>query len=316
MIEASALMNKFRQALSEGWGYIWGQSGATWTHAKQDAATRAMTVRYGSQWIGKRVADCSGLFAWAFRELGGSIYHGSNTIWNRYCSRQGKLTKDTKLRPGTAVFLVKNGNRHHIGLFVGDDTVIEAKGTQSGVVTSRLSHWDEWGELKGVCYDGQTSEPFVPILRKGSQGDEVRALQERMLKLGYSLPRFGADGKFGNETERALKAFQAKAGITPDGTCGKQTYAALTVAESEEKENLAQEAENEQDTAPGIKKIRIVSTDGKVNIRTGNGMHYPRILQAAPGTAFVHVATAANGWHAIEIANQVGWVSGEFSEIE
>lgn len=41
MIEAAALMDKFRQALHEGWGYIWGQSGATWTQAKQNAATRA-----------------------------------------------------------------------------------------------------------------------------------------------------------------------------------------------------------------------------------------------------------------------------------
>lgn len=45
-------------------------------------------------------------------------------------------------------------------------------------------------------------------------------MQERLLKLGYSLPRFGADGKFGDETEKALKAFQAKVGITTDGICG------------------------------------------------------------------------------------------------
>ena len=49
MIEAEVLIEKFRQALSEGWGYIWGQSGAAWTQAKQNAATRAMTVRYGSR---------------------------------------------------------------------------------------------------------------------------------------------------------------------------------------------------------------------------------------------------------------------------
>lgn len=322
MIEATALTKKFRQALNEGWGYIWRQSGATWTQEKQNAATRSMTVRYGSRWIGRRVADCSGLFAWAFRELGGSIYHGSNTIWNKYCSAQGRLTADTLLRPGTAVFLVKNGNRHHIGLFVGNDTVIEAKGTQAGVVTSRLSHWDEWGELKDVQYDGQAAESFAPVLRKGSQGEEVRALQERLLKLGYNLPRFGADGKFGSETEQAVKAFQARTGLSADGICGEQTNAAMTAAENaatkknEEQESTLPEAESGQADKTAVKKVRIVSFGRRVNIRAGNGLQYGRITLASPGTAFDYVATAANGWHAVEVANQVGWVSGEYSTIE
>ena len=28
-----------------------------------------------------------------------------------------------------------------------------------------------------------------------------------------------------------------------------------------------------------------------------------------------HVATAFNGWQAVKIGSQVGWVSGEYSEI-
>lgn len=35
MIQAQTLIEKFRQALSENWGYIWGTSGETWTAAKQ-----------------------------------------------------------------------------------------------------------------------------------------------------------------------------------------------------------------------------------------------------------------------------------------
>ena len=80
MIKASALIALFQQALDEKWGYIIGHSGAIWTQAKQDAATDEMAIKYGSKWIGQRAADCSGLFAWAFRELGGSIAHGSNSI--------------------------------------------------------------------------------------------------------------------------------------------------------------------------------------------------------------------------------------------
>ena len=201
MIAVLALVALFQQALAEGWGYIWGKSGQTWTRADQNAATREMTVKYGSKWIGHRVADCSGLFVWAFRQLGGSIYHGSNTIWNKYCSSQGKLVNGKRadgqpIKVGTAVFLYKaaENNRSHIGLYIGNDTVIEAKGTQYGVVTSKLSHWDEWGELKAVDYSGESGEtsggdtpvkPAVVTLKNGSRGEAVSNLQASLNKLGF-----------------------------------------------------------------------------------------------------------------------------------
>ncbi|MGI6700757.1 MAG: peptidoglycan-binding protein [Christensenellales bacterium] len=305
MISAEALIAKFRQALDEGWGYIWGQSGGTWTQAKQNASTRSMTVQYGSRWIGKRVADCSGLFAWAFRELGGSIYHGSNTIWNKYCSVQGKLTSNTQLRPGTAVFLLKNGNRHHIGLFVGNDTVIEARSTQTGVVTSKLSHWDEWGELKDVLYDEHSTELFIPILRKGSKGNDVKALQESLLKLGFSLPKYGADGKFGAETEMALRSFQEQADVKVDGKYGPITRAAMT---------KELDADVSQEPLPSERFVVITSVE-TVGIHSGNDTSYERIAFASNGDRFPYVAIADNGWFAIKADSCVGWVSDTFSKI-
>ena len=60
--------------------------------------------------------------------------------------------------------------------------------------------------------------------------------------------------------------------------------------------------------------VTIVSGGGKVNIRVGNGTKYTRITAVNPGKTYPWVATAANGWHAIEIAGKVGWVSGEYSK--
>ena len=51
------------------------------------------------------------------------------------------------------------------------------------------------------------------------------------------------------------------------------------------------------------------------SIRTGNGTSYSRITAVAPGTTLEYVASAFNGWQAVKIGSQVGWVSGEFSEI-
>ena len=49
--------------------------------------------------------------------------------------------------------------------------------------------------------------------------------------------------------------------------------------------------------------------------RTCNGTSYSRITAVASGTTLEYVASAFNGWQAVKIGSQVGWVSGEFSEI-
>ena len=177
MINSADLIAKFRQAQSEGWGYIWGERGGVWTQAKQDGATREQTIKYGQKWVGKKVADCSGLFSWAFNQLGGYMYQGSNTMWAKYMVNKGLLTGGHIPKPGSVVFKTKGDDRYHVGLFVGNDVVIEAKGTSSGVVVSSLKFWHEWGEPKGVIFSGESEVPmFTPnlvILPKGKEGQTV-----------------------------------------------------------------------------------------------------------------------------------------------
>ena len=62
-------------------------------------------------------------------------------------------------------------------------------------------------------------------------------------------------------------------------------------------------------------KVKIVCDNGTVNIRVGNGTDYARITAVKDGTVFDLVATADNGWHAVKVGSQVGWVSGKYSEI-
>jgi N-acetylmuramoyl-L-alanine amidase len=56
-------------------------------------------------------------------------------------------------------------------------------------------------------------------------GDDVIALQRRLLDLGFKVGRI--DGLFGFATEAAVKEFQRNVGIPPDGTCGPATLKAL-----------------------------------------------------------------------------------------
>ena len=56
-------------------------------------------------------------------------------------------------------------------------------------------------------------------------GDDVAALQDRLLELGFDAGR--VDGVFGDETEAALREFQREYGLLADGTCGPATLKAL-----------------------------------------------------------------------------------------
>lgn len=156
MIPAQSLIDKANQAYAENWGYIWGKRGQIWTERAQRAATRLETVKYGSQWIGHRVADCAGLIAWAVIECGGKCHLGSNLIWSCDLTNKGAIAPGITIKPGSCVFKRKRKdgklNRYHVGWYVGNGEVIEARGTQSGVLMSRLDEWREWGELKGVDY--------------------------------------------------------------------------------------------------------------------------------------------------------------------
>lgn len=260
MIAAGDLITLFRQALAEKWGYIWDCRGQVWTQAMQDKATREMTVQYGQRWVGRRVADCSGLFVWAYDKLGLDIFHGSNTIYNKHTIKVGMLYGEVEILPGTAVFQVKEGRRTHIGLYVGDGKVIESHGTRSGVIESDLSDWDEWGLLAEVDYSevepDHVTLDSLKTLRKGDSGLTVKWLQELLLEAGHDLGK--ADGVFGSKTQTAVEEFQRRNGLTVDGIAGKLTMAALRQVkpdEVEEPEDDEPEEWYEMDTLAKIEDL-------------------------------------------------------------
>ena len=64
-------------------------------------------------------------------------------------------------------------------------------------------------------------------LKKGMSGDEVKQMQEALDELGYSLGKYGVDGKFGKFTEEAVKAFQGGYGLEPTGILDPETLKVL-----------------------------------------------------------------------------------------
>lgn len=229
--------------------------------------------------------------------------------------------------PGLA--LHKDG---HIGYYVGNGEAVEWQGFNWGCVKTKVSKrpWTHWYKLPFINYDAVSTTPVVQnketayilgsrLLKNGSSGSDVKVLQELLNQIGASLT---VDGLFGNKTEAAVKSFQQKAEIKQDGKYGDQTHAALMAAVSDDDEGQLAMSEIQTDPEQELSvagqttiQVLIKSSGGKVNIRTGNGTSYSRITSVAPGTMLEYVASSFNGWQAVKIADQVGWISGEYCEI-
>lgn len=140
MIKANALIKLFRRMLDEHWAYELG-------------AAREGCV------------DCSGAFVWAYKQLGATIEHGSNSIAHL---RVGEYVPVSEAKPGYAVFKLRewreddSGNRwfdqqpgdcYHIGLMGRDGRVLNAQSTKTGFVASPASqNWAFAAPLKAVSY--------------------------------------------------------------------------------------------------------------------------------------------------------------------
>ncbi|TCL37195.1 cell wall-associated NlpC family hydrolase [Anaerospora hongkongensis] len=82
--------------------------------------------------------------------------------------------------------------------------------------------------LLGVSVLWGSSANALAAVRLGDSGDESRAVQERLISLGYDvgLP----DGVFGVRTQTAVEALQAENGLVVDGIVGEDTWRVLRTA--------------------------------------------------------------------------------------
>ena len=81
---------------------------------------------------------------------------------------------------------------------------------------SRAQAEESCGPKSALCW---------PVLKRGSSGPRVVALQYLLLARGYKL---APDGKFAAATESALRKFQAKNRLQVDGKVGWQSWEAIT----------------------------------------------------------------------------------------
>jgi N-acetylmuramoyl-L-alanine amidase len=93
-----------------------------------------------------------------------------------------------------------------------------------GIGVDGLVGDETWGALDAARWrlGARTLYHSVP---DALVGEDVRALQERLLEMGFDSGR--ADSIYGPQTARAVAQFQREVGLTSDGSCGPQTMKAL-----------------------------------------------------------------------------------------
>jgi peptidoglycan hydrolase-like protein with peptidoglycan-binding domain len=117
-------------------------------------------------------------------------------------------------------------------------------------------------------------------LRAGASGKDVRELQKALRNAGFSVK---VDGQFGPTTVSAVKRFQRVARLTPSGTVGRKTVAALQAAARGSSANVS--SNGGTSAARGSKRAGAKSLGDRVPVQRGMSGHDIRVLQDLLGNA-------------------------------
>lgn len=154
----------------KGCGYIWGATGQKLTESALNALIKQypdhVTYAAGSKWLGKYVYDCASFVRLAMKQAGISMVSGASSQWKKTKWAQSG-TIDTLPKDKICCLYRESPSANpmqHTGIYLGDGTTMDARGTSSGVIFSNLSayKWTHWGIPEGL-YDGNTTtvEPEV-----------------------------------------------------------------------------------------------------------------------------------------------------------
>ena len=201
---------------------------------------------------GQRVHDCIGLikgYLWSDTPTSMPKYNSSQDVsadgMLAKCKEKGHISTIPEL-PGVLVF-----SPQHVGVYIGNGYVIEARGHAYGVVKTKLSSrgWKSWGKCPRIEYIEEVQSVLVENL--------ILLFQQAAQADGYKFAKYGCDGIYGSETAEAMKKCVVKKrdtyqyknctklvqkllGIKVDGLCGNQTSEAIR--EFQKQQNLVADA--------------------------------------------------------------------------
>ena len=236
--------------------YIYATYGAILTERKLAEVRklypeRMSETRYQyarNHYVGRRTVDCYGLvkdYRWTggdaeFPSINDTPRYDAKTDWNANTAfEKAKVKGPIGTIPEVRGLCVRYSG--HVGVYLGNGKVSEARGFDYGTVITNLKDrkWTHWFQDVGINYDqpapGPEPEPTpggdfevtLKTLKKGVKDPNVLVFQSMMNTLKITDDEGKAlveDSSFGKRSEQACKRYQKKVGLTPDGICGEKTW--------------------------------------------------------------------------------------------
>lgn len=179
--------------------------------------------------IGKLAVDCSGLIS----QYTGKLL-GSSQLYSQAYARL-PIYQWKNFAIGTVLW--KSG---HVGVYLGDGLVAEAKGIDYGTIISKVQDtpWRFGLTFNWMDYDIKTpidskiityksSNPFkepTKTIKRGMTGNDVKWVQYELVEAGYPI---AVSGIYDMVCEGAVLDFQKSCKIKVDGEVGPNTRKAL-----------------------------------------------------------------------------------------
>lgn len=299
----------------------------------QDAARReCVFTKYKD---GKYYSDCSSFVRWLYRKAGLYSNIGGNTVGimgsklgvEIDCKiKNGVPTDVSALRVGD-LLLFRGNNASRAGArYVGHVEMVYAiKGNTVTLIghgsgnpkTRNMKTYcrTRWLTLvantkiknRGLICVKRFIADDTSFLSPGDRNEHVRTMQKALLAKGHKLPKYGADGDYGDETKAAVVAFQ-KANALPATGYANEVTLMLILGVDAPVTPIA--PADPMKPAPSMRGVLV--TGSSVNIRSGPGTDYDIVLVASKGMTFPDANP--DGWRPLLVNGKLCWISAKYSE--
>ena len=177
----------------QGCGYVWGATGYVLTQSKLNDLIEQypeyVSQSKNGKWLGKQCFDCAQFTRFAMKEVGITLVSGASSQWKK-TDWEARGTIDTIPKDKVCILYRESASANpmqHTGIYLGDGYVMDARGSSSGVVYSKLNSygWTHWAMPKGL-YDGEIivePEEVLPVLYQAKvtaeSGNTVRMRSDK-----------------------------------------------------------------------------------------------------------------------------------------
>lgn len=215
----------------------------------------------GCKYKDRLAFDCAQLSKFSAAAGGVELPSGSNSQWTKV---DWAIRGEIAALPMDVVCFVfhhndQTGRKSHVGVYLGDGTVADARGHASGVLRKDVASypWTHYAipiEIaQEVGLDMSERPTYAEMrrdtIRKGAKGTTVAEAQQ-LLNAAGATPQLKVDGIFGSGTQAAVEAFQLANGLTVDGVIGPNTWVRLLAIEVEAEES-DEDADQGEPIVPG-----------------------------------------------------------------